>query len=72
MDERAGTRIAQRDGIDVDGTLWLVASGVRTRGLTRADAEGIVGELGATDMTLPVDGAGFLAWAYEEGLLPWD
>lgn len=70
IDERAGTRIAQRDGIDVHGTMWLVANGVRSERLARADAEGVIDELAATDMALPVDGAGFFAWAYEEGLLP--
>lgn len=70
IDERAGSRIAQRDGIAVHGTLWLVANGLRTERLARPDAERIVDELIVTDMALPVDGAGFVAWAYEEGLLP--
>ncbi|CAN5223645.1 hypothetical protein BH23ACT9_BH23ACT9_26940 [soil metagenome] len=70
IDERAGTRIARRDGIDVHGTLWLVANGVRSETLARPDAERIVDELAATDMALPIDGAGFFAWAYEEGVLP--
>ncbi len=70
IDERAGSRIAQRDGIAVHGTLWLVANGLRSERLERLDAERIVDELIATDMALPVDGPGFVAWAYEEGLLP--
>ncbi|MGQ0520507.1 MAG: hypothetical protein ACT4PX_05050 [Actinomycetota bacterium] len=70
IDERAGSRIAQRDGIPVHGTLWLVANGLRTERLARQDAERIVDDLVATEMTLPVDGAGFVTWAYEEGLLP--
>jgi predicted nucleic acid-binding protein len=70
IDERAGTRMAQRDGIAVHGTLWLVANGVRSERLTRSEATRIVNELAATDMALPVDGPGFFAWAYEQGLLP--
>ncbi len=70
IDERVGTRMAQRDGINVHGTLWLVANGLRSNMLARTDAERIIDELAATDMALPVDGAGFVAWAYEEGLLP--
>lgn len=70
IDERAGTRMARRDGMDVHGTLWLVINGVRSGELTPTDARLIVDELAATDMALPVDGAGFLAWAYEESLLP--
>ena len=70
IDERAGTRIAQRDGLTVHGTLWLVVNGVRTGKLLRPEAERIVDELAETDMTLPCDGPGLIAWAYEEGLLP--
>lgn len=70
VDERAGSRIAHRDGMDVHGTLWLVVNGVRSGELTSTDAQLIVDELAATDMALPVDGAGLLAWAYDEELLP--
>lgn len=70
IDERAGTRMAQRDGIEAHGTLWLVTNGIRGGVLTRSDAEGIVDQLASTDMTLPVDGPGLIAWAYVEGFLP--
>jgi predicted nucleic acid-binding protein len=50
IDERAGSRIAQRDGIAVHGTLWLVADGLRTGRLARADGERIVDELIATGL----------------------
>lgn len=70
IDERAGARIAQRDGIEVHGTLWLLANGVRAHYLAQSDAERIIDELAQTDMALPVDGPGFFAWAYDEGLLP--
>lgn len=70
IDERAATRIAQRERVDVHGTLWLLANGIRAGHLDRPDAERIIDELAATDMALPVDGAGFIAWAYAEGLLP--
>lgn len=69
IDERAGTRAARRDGIDVHGTLWLIANGVKEGTLDRLVAERMVDELAATDMKLPVDGAGFFTWAYTEGLL---
>jgi predicted nucleic acid-binding protein len=69
IDERVGTRIAKRDLMEVHGTMWLVANGLRFRLLDRDAAESILDELAATDMALPVDGAGFVAWAYEEGLL---
>ena len=70
VDERPATRAARRDGIDVHGTLWLIANGVRDGVLTREAAEAMVDDLIASEMKLPVDGAGFFAWAYEEGLLP--
>jgi predicted nucleic acid-binding protein len=70
MDERAGSRLAQRDGIEVHGTLWLVVHGLRSGVLDRAQAEALVDELIATDLRLPVDGRGLFAWAFMEGLLP--
>jgi hypothetical protein len=54
----------------VHGTLWLVGNGLRSGKLERIDAERIVDELVATEMALPVNGAGFIAWAYQDGLLP--
>ena len=70
IDERTATRAAQRDNISVHGTMWLVANGFRDGRLQRQDAERIVDELAATEMSLPVDGAGFFAYAFREGLLP--
>jgi predicted nucleic acid-binding protein len=66
IDERAGTRIAQRENIEVHGTLSLVLNGT----LERVEAETVVDQLKATGMILPVDGAGLFAWAYQEGILP--
>jgi predicted nucleic acid-binding protein len=70
IDERAGTRAARRDQIDVHGTLWLITNALRTDKLTEAEAVSMIDQLADTDMALPTNGAGFLAWAYEEGLLP--
>lgn len=70
IDERAGTRLAQRDDIEVHGSLWLVVQGVRSGVLNRSDAEQLVNDLRETDMRLPVDGGALFAWAYQEGLLP--
>lgn len=69
IDEQAATGLAKRDRLRVHGTLWLIANGVRAGDLARADAERMVDDLAASDMSLPVDGAGFLTWAYIEGLL---
>ena len=70
IDERAGTRAARRDNIQVHGTFWLVTNAIRSSKLSEADAINIIDQLAATDMALPTDGAGFLAWAHTEGLLP--
>jgi predicted nucleic acid-binding protein len=70
IDERAGTRAARRDNIEVHGTLWLVANAIRGGKLSEPEAVSMINQLADTDMALPTDGAGFLAWAYEEGLLP--
>ena len=70
IDERAGTRAARRDNIDVHGTLWLVTNAIRSGKLSEAEATSIIDHLAATDMALPTDGSGFLAWARAEGLLP--
>ena len=69
IDERAASRLAQRDGIVAHGSLWLVVEGVRRGELERSAAERLVDELRATDMRLPTDGKGLLAWAYGQGLL---
>jgi predicted nucleic acid-binding protein len=70
IDERTGTRLAQRDGLEVHGTLWLVVNAFKQQLLDRQAAERIVDELASTEMLLPTDGTGFFAWAYSEGLLP--
>jgi predicted nucleic acid-binding protein len=70
IDERAGTRAARRDHIEVHGTLWFVANALRDGKLADRDAVRIVDQLSDTDMALPTDGAGFLDWARNEGLLP--
>lgn len=72
IDERAATRIARRDDIDVHGTIWLIVNGIRDGRMDRAAAARMVDQLLATDMALPTDGAGVLAWAEEQGLLPRD
>ncbi|MCY4370051.1 MAG: hypothetical protein OXF41_11715 [bacterium] len=61
IDERAASRIAQRDGILVHNTLWLVVQGVQRGELDRSVAETLVDELRATDMRLPTDGKGLFA-----------
>ena len=51
------------------GSLWLIVNAVRRNQLTLEEAGQIIDELAATNMALPVDGAGLLAYAYQHGLL---
>lgn len=71
IDEDAATNIGDRDGILVQGSLWLVIRAFKNKVLDRATAEGIVDDLISTSMWLPIaNGAAFFAWAYTVGLLP--
>lgn len=70
IDERAATRIARRDDINVHGTMWLIVNGMRDGRIDRATATRMVDRLAASDMALPTDGEGLIDWAYEQGLLP--
>jgi predicted nucleic acid-binding protein len=70
VDEAAGRRGAQKRGVEVHGTLWLVAGAVRAGELTEDHAVELVDALRASGGAwLPCDGRGFLAWAREQGLL---
>jgi predicted nucleic acid-binding protein len=71
IDEAVATNIGDRDGIPVQGSLWLVIQGYKKNALDRATAEGIVDDLISADMWLPVaSGAALFAWAYSKGWLP--
>jgi predicted nucleic acid-binding protein len=70
IDEIAGRQEGSRDRIEVGGTLWLSLKGVHKGVLARQTAEDLFDALKATDLRLPTDGAGFFAWAYNQGLLP--
>jgi len=70
IDERAASRIAQRDGIIAHGSPWLIVQGIRIGELDRSDAEQLVDELRDTGMRLPTSGNELFTWAQEQGLLP--
>jgi predicted nucleic acid-binding protein len=71
IDEHAATTIGERDGLAIYGSLWLIIRACKDNRLDRIAAEGIVDDLIATGMWLPVQsGAALFAWAYEEGFLP--
>lgn len=69
VDERAGTRLARQRGVEVHGTLWLIARGLRTDSISTRMAEDLVDQLNDTEAWFPCEGATFLTWARENALL---
>lgn len=69
IDEEAGRRFAERDNLVAHPTLWLVANACKAGLIARGACEAMVDALHES-MRLPVDGAGFFAWAHREGWLP--
>lgn len=69
VDERAGTRRGRERGVEVHGTLWLVAEGRRRELLTDARCEDLVDALSDTEAWFPCRGAEFVSWARDAGLL---
>jgi predicted nucleic acid-binding protein len=69
VDERAGTRRGRERGVEVHGTLWLIAEGRRRDLLTDSGCEQLVDALSDTEAWFPCRGAEFIAWARAEGLL---
>ena len=69
VDERAGTLHGRRRGVEVHGTLWLIAEGHRTGLLVDARAEMLVDALSDAEAWFPCGGSDFLDWARTEGLL---
>ncbi|WP_127507561.1 hypothetical protein [Actinoplanes solisilvae] len=69
IDDRDATRVGRAFGIDVHGTLWLLAGACREGKLTEVGAGKIVDALAAEGMRLPCKGAGFPRFAKAHGLL---
>jgi predicted nucleic acid-binding protein len=70
VDDRRAWRLAERAGVPVHGTLWLVARACRNGRVTEAGAGGLIDALADAGARLPCDGAGFRGWAIGRGLLP--
>jgi predicted nucleic acid-binding protein len=69
VDERAGTRLGRERGLEVHGTLWLIAEGYSAGLLGDAQAEDLVDALSDAEAWFPCRGSEFLDWARSEGLL---
>jgi predicted nucleic acid-binding protein len=71
IDEVVARTIGRREGLQVHGSLWLLIRSFKNGVFDRATVEGILDDLIATGMRLPVTtGPALFAWAYEAGILP--
>ncbi len=70
IDDQDAAAVGRRHGVVVVGTLAVVAAALKREAIDRKTAEALVDELVVTDMRLPVDGDGFVAWCYANSLLP--
>lgn len=69
IDERHAVEVGRAHGIDVHGTLWLLATACLTGKLTEAAACNTVDSLAATGMRLPCTGSSFPGFSRRHGLL---
>jgi predicted nucleic acid-binding protein len=68
-DDQPATRVARRCGLEVHGTVWLLARACRNGKLTVTAAGNLIDMLRATDMRLPFTGPEFESWVRQRGLL---
>jgi predicted nucleic acid-binding protein len=68
-DDRRAVRVGRFYGLDVHGTIWLLAAACREGKLTPTGAGGQIDALRATGHRLPCTGAEFPAYARQHGLL---
>src|SRR4051794_20647730 len=68
-DDREAALVGRRHGLDVHGTIWLLAGACRGGKLTPAGAGSLIELLRATGLRLPCTGAEFPDYARRHGLL---
>ncbi|WP_461119717.1 hypothetical protein [Saccharothrix stipae] len=68
-DDREAVRVARHHGVEVHGTLWLLAHACRDGKLTEIAAGNLIDLLVHHDMRLPCTGAGFGGWARQHQIL---
>jgi len=68
-DDQAAIRVARKYGLDVHGTVWLLARACRDGKLTEVAAGNLIDLVRATGMRLPCTGAEFGTWARAHDLL---
>ncbi|WP_409491769.1 hypothetical protein [Amycolatopsis sp. cmx-11-12] len=68
-DDQAAIRVARRYGLEVHGTVWLLARACRDGKLTEVAAGNLIDLVRATGMRLPCTGAEFGTWGRAHYLL---
>jgi predicted nucleic acid-binding protein len=68
-DDRRAARVGRFYGLDVHGTIWLLAGACRDGKLTLAGTGALIDALRATGHRLPCTGVGFASYACQHGLL---
>jgi predicted nucleic acid-binding protein len=68
-DDPAAVRVARNYGLDVHGTIWLLANACRDGKLTEPAAGNLVDALRTTELRLPCTGAEFPGYARQYRLL---
>jgi predicted nucleic acid-binding protein len=68
-DDREAVRVARTYGLDVHGTIWLLAGACRDGKLSEPAAGNLIDALRSTGMRLPCTGAEFSDYARRYGLL---
>jgi hypothetical protein len=69
-DDRAAVNVARRHGLDVHGTLWLIAGFCEGGKLTDYAAARLIDSLRGVGARMPCTGDEFPAWAGKQGLVP--
>jgi predicted nucleic acid-binding protein len=68
-DDQEAVRVARTYGLDVHGTIWLLADACRDGKLSEPAAGNLIDALRATGLRLPCTGAEFRGYARQHGLL---
>lgn len=68
-DDRRAAQVGRFHGLDVHGSIWLLAGACRDGKLTLGGTGALIDALRATGHRLPCTGAGFAGYARQYGLL---
>ncbi|MBF6210807.1 hypothetical protein IU433_09815 [Nocardia puris] len=68
-DDRASIKVARNHGLEVHGTLWLLAGACSDGKLTEGETSNLVDMLDDSGLRLPCKGSEFPTWARSNGLL---